>query len=211
MEMLDLVQGSPEWIAARVGSLGASRVAEALARTKTGWGASRANLMASMICERLTGLPQDTFTNGAMEWGTQQEPNARRAYEFMTGAHVLEVGLVKHTDISGTHASPDGLIGDEGLIEIKCPNSATHIETLLGGAIAGKYMTQMQWQMSCTGRLWCDYVSFDPRLPAEMQLFVKRVARDDTEIAQMKTEVRTFLTELDGKIAALHVKYAMAA
>ena len=211
METLDLVQGSPEWIAARVGSLGASRVADALAKTKSGWGASRANLMAALICERLTGQPQDTFTNAAMEWGTQQEPQARLAYEFQTSADVAQVGIVKHPHIAGTHASPDGLVGDDGMVEIKCPNTATHIETLLGEPIAGKYITQMQWQMACTGRAWVDFVSYDPRLPVDMQLFIQRVRRDGATIASMEREVSAFLIELDEKIAALNAKYKVAA
>jgi putative phage-type endonuclease len=211
METLDLVQGSQEWLAARNGSLGASRVSDALARTKTGWGASRSNLMAALICERLTGQPQDTFTNAAMEWGTATEPQARLAYEFQMNADVCPVGLIRHPTIAGTHASPDGLTKDEGLIEIKCPNTATHIETLLGEGIAGKYVTQMQWQMACTGRKWCDFVSFDPRLPVDMQLFIQRVNRDDTAIAEMETEVRKFLAELSAKIEALNAKYKVAA
>lgn len=211
MEPIDLVQGSPEWLAARCGSLGASRVADALAKTKTGWGASRSNLMAALICERLTGQPQDTFTNAAMEWGTTQEPQARLAYEFQMNADVATTGLVRHPTIAGTHASPDGLTKDIGLIEIKCPNTATHIETLLGEGIAGKYITQMQWQMACTGRKWCDFVSFDPRLPIDMQLFIQRVNRDDVAIAEMEIEVRKFLGELEAKIAALNAKYTVAA
>jgi len=211
METIDLIQGSPEWLAARVGSLGASRVADALARTKTGWGASRANLMAALICERLTGQPQDTFTNAAMEWGTATEPQARLAYEFEKNLTVIQVGMVKHPQIIGTHCSPDGLIGDLGLVEIKCPNSATHIESLLGEGIAGKYITQMQWQMACTSRKWCDFVSFDPRLPVDMQLFIQRINRDDAAIAEMETEVPKFLAELAAKIEALNAKYKVAA
>lgn len=208
METVDLVQGSPEWLAARVGSLGASRVADALAKTKTGWGASRSNLMAALICERLTGQPQDTFTNAAMEWGTAQEPQARLAYEFQNSVDVSQVGLVKHPTITGTHASPDGLIDDDGLLEIKAPNTSTHIETLLGESIAGKYITQMQWQMACTGRNWCDFCSYDPRLPVDMQLFIQRVNRDTSLIVDIEVEVRRFLDELAGKIITLKAKFS---
>ena len=151
------------------------------------------------------------FTNAAMEWGTATEPQARLSYEFQAGVDVIQVGLVKHPRIAGTHCSPDGLIGDIGLVEIKCPNTATHIETLLGEGIAGKYITQMQWQMACTGRAFCDFVSFDPRLPVDMQLFVKRVNRDDPAIDEMETEVRKFLAELSDKIEALNAKYKVAA
>jgi putative phage-type endonuclease len=164
--MNELIQGSEEWKLARCGSLGASRLADAVARTKTGYGASRANLMAELLVERLTGIPTDGFVSPAMQWGTDKEPDARAAYEFRSDVEVAQVGIVPHPTIAGTHASPDGLVDTYGLIEIKCPNTASHVETLLGDEIAGKYVTQMQWQMACTGRDWCDFVSFDPRLPA---------------------------------------------
>ena len=200
-------QGSAEWLAARAGSLGASQVADAIARTKTGWGASRANVMATLITERLTGKPADTYTNSAMQWGTQTEPDARAAYEFMRDVDVALVGIVKHPTIAGTHASPDGLVGDKGLIEIKCPNSSTHIETLLTGAIPGKYLTQMQWQLCVTGREWCDHISFDLRLLTSMQLWIKRVERDDKLISELEEQVQEFLHELDAKVKALRDKY----
>lgn len=207
--MSELIQGSPEWLAARAGSLGASQVADAIAKTKTGWGASRANVMATLITERLTGKPAETYTNSAMQWGTQTEPDARAAYEFMRDVDVQLVGIVKHPTIIGTHASPDGLVGDTGLIEIKCPSSATHLETLLSEIIPGKYITQMQWQLAVTGRTWVDYISFDPRLPASMQLFVKRVERDNKMIADLDAQVREFLSELDTKVKALRDKYEL--
>jgi putative phage-type endonuclease len=200
-------QGSTEWLAARAGSLGASQVADAIARTKSGWGASRANVMATLITERLTGKPVETYTNAAMAWGTQTEPDARAAYEFMRDVDVELVGIVKHPTIVGSHASPDGLVGDKGLIEIKCPQSSTHIETLLTGTIPGKYITQMQWQMACTGREFCDHISYDPRLPTSMQLWIKRVERDDKCISELEEQVQEFLHELDAKVKALRDKY----
>ncbi len=200
-------QGSIEWLAARAGSLGASQVADAIARTKSGWGSSRANVMANLITERLTGKPAETFTNAAMAWGTQTEPDARAAYEFMRDVDVELVGIVKHPTIVGSHASPDGLVGDKGLIEIKCPQSSTHIETLLTGAIPGKYITQMQWQMACTGREFCDHISYDPRLPTSMQLWIKRVERDPKAISELEEQVQEFLHELDAKVKALREKY----
>jgi putative phage-type endonuclease len=200
-------QGSTEWLAARAGSLGASQVADAIARTKSGWGASRANVMATLITERLTGKPAETYTNAAMAWGTQTEPDARAAYEFMRDVDVELVGIVKHPTIVGSHASPDGLVGDKGLIEIKCPASSTHIETLLTGTIPGKYMTQMMWQMACTGREFCDHISYDPRLPTSMQLWIKRVERDEKCISELEEQVQEFLSELDAKVKALRDKY----
>jgi putative phage-type endonuclease len=198
-----LIQGSAEWRQARCGSLGASRVADALAKTRSGWGASRANLMAELIAERLTGVPAESFTSAAMQWGTVTEPDARAAYEFRHDVDVTLVGLVRHPSIPMTHASPDGLVGDDGLVQIKCPNTSTHIDTLLGGSILGAYVKQMHWEMACTGRAWCDFVSFDPRLPEEHRLFVKRVPRDDKLIAELEREVETFLAEVDHKLARI--------
>ena len=205
--MIEIVQGSPEWLAARAGSLGASQVADAIAKTKTGWGASRANIRARIVAERLTGQPMETFTNAAMVWGTEQEDNARTAYSFLHGHTVTQMGIALHPTINGTHASPDGLIGDDGLVEIKPPQTATHIETLKNQTIPARYVTQMDWQMACTGRRWCDFVSFDPRLPEEMQLFVKRHHRDDARIAELESLVTEFLAEVDADVAALTAIY----
>jgi len=198
-----LQQGSPEWLTARCGKVTASRVADVVAKTKTGWGASRANYMAELIAERLTGQPAEKFSNAAMQWGTDTEPQARAAYEFFQDVTVETVGLVPHPKIEMSAASPDGLVGDSGMVEIKCPNTATHIDTLLGGAVPEKYITQMQWQMACAGRKWCDFVSYDPRLPANLSLFVKRVTRDDKRIAELESTVGEFLTELEAKVSAL--------
>lgn len=202
-----IVQGSPEWFAERLGRVTASRVADVIATTKTGYSASRANYMAELIAERLTETQAERFTNAAMEWGSEKEPEARSAYSFFADVDVEEVGFVHHPEIAMTGASPDGLIGDVGLVEIKCPNTATHIDTLIRQAIPGKYETQMLWQMACTGRVWCDYVSFDPRLPQSMQLFVKRFHRDNDRIAAMEREVSAFLDELAAKVATLRQMY----
>jgi putative phage-type endonuclease len=202
----ELIQGSEDWKLARCGSLGASSIHEAVARTKTGWGASRANLMARLLAERLTGVPQDTYQSQAMVHGTETEPYALAAYEFYQDAIVERVGLVPHPSIAYSHASPDGLVGADGLVEVKCPGSATHIDTLLGQSVPGRYVAQMQWQMACTGRAWCDFVSFDPRMPEDMRLFVRRVQRDSAQIADLEKEIRIFLSEIDGKIEALTKK-----
>lgn len=205
--MTGIIQGSPEWLALRVGKVTASRVADVIAKTKTGWGASRANYMAELIAERLTGDPAEKYTNAAMVWGSEKEPDARAAYEFFRDAQVVEVAFIDHPIIGMTGASPDGLVGPHGLVEIKCPNTATHLDTLLSRTIPGKYVTQMLWQMACTGRQWCDFVSYDPRLPEAMSLFVKRVERDDTEIAGLEEKVAEFLEELDRKLAQLNDLY----
>ena len=200
-------QGTDAWRQCRVGKVTASRIADLMAKTRTGYGASRANYMAELVAERLTGAPAERFTNAAMEWGTLNEGAARDAYAFISGAEVETVGFVPHPLIADSGASPDGLVGAIGLVEIKCPNTATHIDTLLSETVPDKYVKQMHWQMACTGRSWCDFVSFDPRLPASMQLFVQRVPGRADLIAEMETEVRTFLTELAAKVAALQARY----
>lgn len=207
MTTVNLEQGSQEWLLARCGKVTASRVADIMAKTKSGYSASRGNYMAELVCERLTGVPTDTFKSAAMEWGTAQEPHARAAYEAVGGVLVEEVGFVPHSSIPDAGASPDGLVGAVGLIEIKCPNTATHIETLLSGKVPDRYNTQMQWQMACTGRVWCDYVSYDPRMPENMRLFLARVFRDQSAILAMETEVLTFIHELTDKVAALKLHY----
>ncbi|QDP58720.1 MAG: putative exonuclease [Prokaryotic dsDNA virus sp.] len=200
-------QRTDEWFAARLGRVTASRIADVMAKTKTGYGAGRKNYMAELLCERLTGAAQERFTNAAMQWGTEQEPMARDAYAFITGRDVEEVGFVDHPSIPMTGASPDGFVGGDGLIEIKCPNTATHLDTLTEEKIERKYLLQMQWQMACTGRAFCDFASYDPRLPAELQLWVKRVDRDADLIAEIEDEVRKFLAELDATEAKLRARY----
>lgn len=202
-------QYSDAWFAARLGRVTASRVADVVAKTKTGWGASRVNYMAQLIAERLTGAPGESFSNTAMKWGTETEPEARTAYEFRVDADVVPVGFVEHPTVAMSGASPDGFVGEVGLIEIKCPLTATHIDTLLGQSVPGKYVTQMQWQMACAGRAWCDFVSYDPRMPEAMRLFVRRVERDDALIAQLEKNVIEFLIELDAKLDALNARYGL--
>jgi putative phage-type endonuclease len=205
--MSDFEQGSAGWFAIRCGKVTASRVADVIAKTKTGFGASRANYAAQLIAERLTGEVAETYSNASMQWGTEQEPEARLAYEFRTDAEVEQVAFVGHPTIDQSGASPDGLVGTDGMVEIKCPNTATHLDTLLTGIIPSKYETQMLWQMACTGRAWCDFVSFDPRLPENMRLFIKRLLRDDDRIAELEAEVTAFLFEIDVTVSALVRKY----
>ena len=201
IEMIE--QRSDAWFEARIGKVTASRVADVIAKTKTGYSATRDNYMAQLVCERLTGEKGESFTNAAMQHGTQTEPLARISYEVSQNVLVDEVGFVPHPTIEMAGASPDGLVNDDGLLEIKCPNTATHIETLLSQTVPGKYNTQMQFQMACTGREWCDFVSFDNRLPQELQLFVKRVPRDNVFIRLIEGEIVQFLAELDDKINKL--------
>ena len=201
IEMMD--QGSESWFQVRIGKVTASRVADVIAKTKTGYSANRDNYMAQLVCERLTGQKGESFSNAAMQHGTETEPLARAAYEALKDVLVDEVGFVPHPSIEMAGASPDGLVGEDGLIEIKCPNTATHIDTLLSQTVPGKYNTQMQFQMACTGRQYCDFVSFDNRLPEELQLFVTRVPRDEVFIRLIEAEIVQFLAELDDKINKL--------
>src|SRR5512137_2292715 len=197
-------QGSPEWFAQRLGKVTASRVADVIAKTKTGYSTSRENYMAQLVCERMTQTVAESYSNAAMQWGTETEPLARAAYEAYADVLVDEVAMIQHPTIEAAGASPDGLVGDDGQLEIKCPNTATHIDTLLSQTVPGKYNTQMQWQMACTGRQWCDFVSFDPRMPTKAQLFVKRVMRNEAFIKEMETEIKKFLAEVTGKVEQLN-------
>lgn len=207
LEMFTELQRTPDWYAARIGKVTASRAADVMARTKSGYAASRANYMAELLCERLTQQRAENFTSAAMQWGIEKEPMARAAYEAMSGNTVREVGFVDHPEIDNFGASPDGEVARDGLIEIKCPNTATHLDMMVNEAIPAKYMTQMQVQLACTDRAWCDFVSFDPRLPPELSIWICRVYRDEEQIAKIETEVKTFLEELDAKIEDLRSRF----
>jgi putative phage-type endonuclease len=200
-------QGTAEWLQERCGKVTASRIADLMARTKTGWGATRANYAAQLIAERLTGCVTPSFTNAAMIHGTETEPEARRAYEFYVDRDVQQVGFIPHPTIAMAGASPDGLVGTDGLVEIKCPNTATHIDTLLTGTISDKYLKQMMFQMMCCGREWCDFASYDPRLPERMRLFVRRVTFDTELAAEIAETVTTFIAEIDDTVGKLLAKY----
>jgi len=197
-------QRSPEWFAARLGKVTASRVSDVIAKTKTGYSTSRDNYMAQLICERMTGTQAESFTNAAMQWGTETEPLARAAYEAHKDVLVDEVGMITHPYISMAGASPDGVVGDEGVLEIKCPQTSTHFETLLKGEMPSKYIPQVQWQMACTSRKWCDFVSFDPRVDDGLKLFVTRINRDSEYIKMLEDEVMKFLRELEIKLNKLN-------
>ena len=197
-------QRTEEWFTARLGKVTASRVADVIAKTKSGYSTSRDNYMAQLVCERLTGKQGESFTNSAMQWGTETEPLARSAYEANADIMVEELGFVLHPKIEMAGASPDGLVGLFGMLEIKCPNTATHIEALLTETVPTKYITQMQWQMACAQRQWCDYVSYDPRIRTDLQLFVKRVEFDAPYVAMLEEEVIKFLKELDIKVNKLN-------
>jgi putative phage-type endonuclease len=192
-----IIQGTTEWKQLRLGKVTASRISDVMSKGKNGESASRKNYRTELVVQRLTGEPGESFTNAAMEWGTNTEPFARAAYEAATSTCVMQVPFVNHLTISNFGCSPDGMISTNGLIEIKCPNSTTHIEYLLDGKPPTKYVPQMQCQMAVTGRKWCDFVSYDPRLPEDLQLFVVRLERDDEYIKAMEEEVTKFLEEVE--------------
>jgi putative phage-type endonuclease len=213
MKVIDVSQGSDEWHAARCGKVTASRIADIMRKTSAGKvSAMRQTYLGELVAERLSGrVSENGFKSKAMEWGNETEDQARAYYGFLHDCEPVKVGLVLHPKIEYAAASPDRLIGDDGLIEIKCPNSATHIATLLGAPIEPDYIKQMQWQMACTGRKWVDFVSFDPRMPSEMQMFVKRVPRDGFAIVEMERDVTAFLADVQTTINNLDRQFRRAA
>lgn len=197
-----LVQRSPEWLLAVCGSLGASRVGSAIAKLKTGARAkSSEDMMYEIAAERLTRRARGW--ENAAKWGAEHEPEARAAYSFLTNESVREIGLIPHPTIANAHASPDGLVGDDGGVELKCPTSATHLRTLVAGAVPEDHLPQLHWSMACSGRRWWDFVSFDPRFPGDLQMFVRRVQRDDAIIARMEADVRSFLADVEAVLTAV--------
>ena len=193
-------QGTPEWHQLRLGKVTASRVADILAQTRTGPSASRQNYLIELALQRSTGMIEPSYTNAAMEWGTQTEPQARVAYEVETGNFVDQVAFIDHPTIAWFGCSPDGLVGDDALIEIKSPNSSTHWEYFKAKKPPQKYVIQMQTQLCVTGRKWCDFVSFDPRMPARSQLLIVRVERDEAFIAEIEEKVKQFLSEVEVEV-----------
>jgi putative phage-type endonuclease len=196
-------QGTDTWLSERAGCATASRFADVLATIKTGEAASRRGYRMQLVTERLTGNPVTGYTNAAMMWGTEQEPFAREAYEAESGAMVMQTGFIKHSAIPWCGASPDGFIDADGLVEIKCPESTTHLEWMEGGKVPAKHVPQIQGQMWVTGRTWCDFVSYDPRFPPNLQLFIVRINRDEDYIKTLDKEVKEFLVGVDDMVQKL--------
>jgi putative phage-type endonuclease len=202
-------QGTEEWFQQRLGKVTASRISDVIAKTKTGISTSRQNYLIQLVSERLTGKKTDSYTNQAMQDGTEREPIARKLYESKTNSIVTEVGFFDHPVIKNSGASPDGAVNSEeegkyaGLIEIKCPIETTHTNTLMSKSVPTKYIPQMQWQMACTNAKWVDFISFNPNFPDELQVFIKRLDRDDDYIAELETEVIKFLEEIEQTIIKL--------
>ncbi len=197
-------QGSQEWFQERLGKVTASRIADVMMKPTT---AGFQNYCAQLVCERMTGTPPESFTSAAMQHGTDTEPQARAFYEMETGVPVEQVGFIPHPTLAMSGASPDGLVGPDGLVEIKCPQPANHIKTLTGGAIDRKYRLQMQWQMVCTGREWCDFVSFSPSFPPEMQITIERVIADAEHQAEITEAVTRFIAVTDDLCRNLESRY----
>lgn len=201
MKVIDAVQGTPEWLAGRAGRVTASMISNVLMKPET---AGFRDYQAQLVAEILTGKPQGSdYTNAHMQFGTETEPLARSAYEAETGFSVDEVGLCIHPTIDRAGASPDGLVGNSGLVEIKCPKVATHLAYLIAGVVPAGYKNQMMWQMACCDRDWCDFVSFRPDLPEHLQLFLIRFHRDQKEIDKLETAVNAFLATVDEMIKKL--------
>lgn len=209
--IIDAEQGTPEWAAARAGRVTASCIKHVLAKIASGEAAKRRDYRAQLVAEILTGTPQDGgFVNAEMQWGTEQEPLARYAYEAQMDCSVSTVGFILHPSIDRSGASPDGLVGDVGGLEIKCPKTATHLMYLLDGVVPSEYQPQIHWQMACAGLRWVDFVSFDPRLPADDRLLIVRMHRDEKRIAEIEAEVRKFLVEVDALLERLRNRKAAA-
>lgn len=201
--ILDCEQHTAEWLQLRCGKVTASRATDVLAEIKKGEAAARRNYRAELVCETLTGIPTPKFVSKEMQWGIDQEPFARAAYELKKDVMVETPGFAVHDNIPRFGASPDGLVDVDGLVEIKCPNTSTHIEYLLAGTVPQDYRPQMRSAMACTGRAWCDFVSFDPRLPSYLQLFVRRFYRDERKIADLEARICQFLAEVDAVLVEL--------
>lgn len=210
MDATDLIQRSPEWFSVRLGCVTSSVVGKAAGRLKRSNERTQAalDLMYELAAERITGVPAKR--GNALAWGLAHEDEARGAYAFLSNAEIKQVGFVPHPIIENAGCSPDALVGDDGALEIKAPTSATHLQTLLADAVPEEHLPQLHWVLACAGREWIDFVSFDPRFPPDMRLFVKRVERDDEKIAALEAEAIAFLAELDGKLAALRERYPEA-
>lgn len=199
-------QGTDAWRQQRLGKATGSRIADIIAKGLSGAvSASRKNYAAQLVIERLTETIVPGFSSEPMEWGKEKEDEARAAYAFLyaDGVPVTRAGFVDHPSIPMSGASPDSYVGTDGLLEIKCPNSATHIATVLGKAPPGNYLTQIMWQMACTGRQYCDFISYDPRFPDNLKIRVIRVPRDQKRIIELETEVSAFLREVSAQVEAL--------
>lgn len=200
-----VVQGSDEWAELRCGRITASRCKDAFEILKSGkaYTAERAKYRTELLVERLTGVPYPHYVTQEMQWGLEQEPFARAAYEIQENVLVEPCGFVLHPELEFFGCSPDGLVGDDGMIQIKCPTTLTHMNWYLAGVIPLEHTFQMTAELAVTGREWCDFVSFDPRLPEPLQLFVRRFDRHEASIRALEEEVVRFHEEIESLRKAL--------
>ena len=202
------LQRTPEWYAARCGKVTASRIVDVIARTQKGWGAARAKYMEQIIAERLTGKPQDMRNVRSLTARAEMEPEARAAYSFYSDNDVDLVGFIQHPTIEQAGASPDGLVGADGMIEIKCLDPATHIRLFspngTADAVILDYLPQMHFGMDCAEREWCDFESYAPLMrDEELRVYIRRIQRDEAVIKKLRNAVEDFLAEVDAQIAPL--------
>lgn len=198
--MEQVIQGTDAWFAMRLGKVTASRVADVMAKTKTGVAASRQNYLIELALQRVTGVFEQGFTTQAMQDGIDREAQARVLYEVTTGEFVDQAPFVDHPTIQGFGASPDGLVNTNGLCEIKCRGNSGHWEVIKTNEIPKKYWIQQQAQLSCTGREWNDYVGYNPNFPDKSKLYVQRVYRDEAFIADMEAQIKQFLIEVEEEV-----------
>jgi predicted phage-related endonuclease len=198
--MLQSNQRTDEWFQDRLGKATGSRFHDVCSFLKYGEAAARKNYRYQLIAERLTGNRVETWTTTAMQWGIDNEPTARLTYEMKTGYQVDESNFIQSEILPDAGVSPDGLIGKDGSLEIKCPETATHIETLTSNKVPSKYQEQVDGLMWVTGRKWCDFVSYDPRLPEDLSLVIIRVERDEIRIKNLEENIKNFLNEVDTEL-----------
>lgn len=193
-------QQTEEWFEARLGKATASRFKDVLSKLKSGGeAATRANYRAQLVVERLTGVRADSYSNSAMQWGIDNEALAVTEYELLTGNVTEECGFIKHKTLEAG-ASPDRLVGEDGILEVKCPNTATHIAYLKAGKVPMEYIAQVMGQLWITGRKWCDFISYDPRMPANASILIVRVYRDESYIDDLEAQVEAFLDEVEAEV-----------
>lgn len=203
------LQRTQEWYAQRAGKVTASPILKVYKKLKSGgYSSERETYFYQVLGERLSGVPASGFKNAAMQRGIDKEAEAREAYTRRTNYPVSEAPFVPHPRIKNAGASPDGFVGDDGLTEIKCPTTATAVKVLIADYLDETYQAQIQWQLACTGRKWCDYVVYDDRLPEHLRLYIRRIDRNDALIADVEKEVEKFLAEIDAAVAALDKKFA---
>ena len=205
---MTILQRSEGWHADRCGKVTASRIKDVDAKPIKG--KAHNALTLTILTERLTGVQEETKTNSLMQWGIDQEPYAIAAYENETGNFVVGTGLIDHPAIKMSGASPDGLVDKLGQLEVKCPISQTHLNTILTQEVPAEYVPQITWQLACTRREWCDFVSYDPRLPEHLQLVIIRVFTKDLDIAGIEQSVINFNRKLDLIICDLNPKEVAA-